>query len=234
MKHFTLTELIFTLAAILIGGCLFAAAAGRSANQEEVSQCAFNLKRLGQAAFRYTDDNNGRLPETGFLDKNWQRKLMTYLIGKDAELKKALPMFHCPLDRTPLPSYMARNPKHIGKNSYCGNAYVIDIEGVDLDNDHVKGGQELKKLYGPDTIILFAEDQTRRNSIGQGPAVKFDRKGEYEYTIPNGTVKNDPGKAGYHGGRNNYLMLDGAVEFETYEYTVDPFFNKWIIRFGHR
>jgi len=228
--HYTLTDLVFTVGAVALTGCLIAAAAGRSADKAEVSQCAFNLKKMGQAAFRYTDDHNGRLPETGFLDKNWQRKLMPYLIGKDAELKKAVPMFHCPADTTPLPSYMGKNPKYIGKNSYCGNAYVIDIEGVDLDNDHVKGGQELKKLYGPDTIILFAEDHTRRNSIGQGPSVKFDRKGEYEYTIPNGTVKTDPGKAGYHGGRNNYLMLDGAVEFETYEYTVDPFFNKWIIR----
>ena len=230
MKRFTFTDLIFILASILFCGCLIVPAASRVSDKAEVSQCAFNLKKLGEAAFRCTDDHNGRLPESGFMDRNWQRKLMPCLIGKDADPKKAVPMFHCPADRTPLPGYLARNPKFIGKNSYCGNAYVIDIEGVDLDNDHVKGGQELKKLYGPDTIILFAEDHTRRNSIGQGPSVKFDRKGEYEYTIPNGTMENDPGKAGCHGGRNNYLMLDGAVEFETYEYTVDPFFNKWIIR----
>lgn len=231
MKHFTLTELIFSLAAILLGGCLLSAAVGRTAEKSEIALCADNMRNLGTAAFRYTDDHDGRLPETGFMDKNWQRKLIPYLLGKDpGDLKKSVPLFHCPADKNALPGYMAKNPKYVGKNSYCGNAYVIDIEGVDLDNDHVKGGQELKKLYGPDTIILFAEDHTRRNSIGQGPSVKFDRKGDYEYTIPYGTAETDPGKAGYHGGRNNYLMLDGAVEFETYSYTVDPFFNKWIIR----
>ena len=85
---------------------------------------------------------------------------------------------------------------------------------------------ELKKLYGPDTIILFAEDHTRRNSIGLGSSVKFDRNGEYEYP--------EEARNGYHGDNNNFLMLDGAVEFERYKNTVNPFFNKWITRFVYR
>lgn len=100
---------------------------------------------------------------------------------------------------------------------------MIDIREVNLDNDHVNGGQELKKLYGPDTIILFAEDQSRNNSIGQGPSVRFDRKGEYGYP--------EEARKGYHGDKNNFLMLDGAVEFDRYENTVNPNFNKWVIRF---
>ena len=100
---------------------------------------------------------------------------------------------------------------------------MIDIKGVDVNNDHVKGGQELKKLYGPDTIILLAEDHTKRNSIGQGPSVRYDKKGEYMYP--------EAAQKGYHGEKNNFLMLDGAVEFEKYEDTVNPYFNKWITRF---
>ena len=29
-------------------------------------------------------------------------------------------------------------------------------------------------------------------------------------------------------------MLDGAVEYKTYQHTVNPFFNKWIVRFEYR
>ena len=158
------------------------------------------------------------------MNDNWQRKVIPYLIGKnETDLKKSIPFFHCPADVTLLPSYMRNKASDIGKNSYCANAYVIDIREVDLDNDHVNGGQELKKLYGPDTIILFAEDQSRNNSIGLGPSVRFDRKGEYGYP--------EEAQKGYHGNKNNFLMLDGAVEFDSYENTVNPNFNKWVIRF---
>ena len=224
MKHFTLTDLVFTLTACLLLGSLVTVAATGSAAKADRTLCASNMKSLGEATFRYTADNKGYLPESGFMKDNWKRKIIPYLIGKDtADLKKAIPYFHCPADRNKLPSYMRNNPSYIGKNSFCANIYVIDIKGVDVNNDHVKNGQELKKLYGPDTIILFAEDHTKRNSIGQGPSVRFDKKGEYEYP--------EQAQAGYHGGKNNYLMLDGAVEFDKYENTVNPYFNKWITRF---
>ena len=228
MKHFTFTDLIFTLAAVLLLGCLVTtAASGSLASKNATVHCAGNMKKLGVVTYLFAEDHNGRLPETGFMTDNWKRQLFPYLIGKnESDLKKSVPFFHCPADANRLPAYMKSNPAHIGRNSYCGNIYVIDIKDVDVDNDHVKGGQELKKLYGPDTIILFAEDHTRRNSIGLGPSVKFDLKGEYEYPAE--------AQAGYHGGKNNYLMLDGAVEFDRYENTVNPYFNKWITRFVYR
>ena len=223
MKYYTLTDLVFTLVVLLFSCTLITAAVGKAGSKMEVTQCADHMKKLGQATFQFAADHNGRLPESGFMNDNWQRKVIPYLIGKnEADLKKSIPFFHCPADVTLLPSYMRNKASYIGKNSYCANAYVIDIKGVDLDNDHVKGGQELKKLYGPDTIILFAENHNRRNSIGQGPAVNFDRKGEYAYP--------EAAQSGYHAGKNNFLMLDGGVEFDTYENTVNPFFNKWIIR----
>lgn len=222
MYRFTLTELVCTLTALLLCCSAVAITTARKKSQTDVIRCAENMKKLGQATFMFAKDHNGRLPESGFMNDNWKRKIIPYLIGKDAsDPAEAVPFFHCPADKNKLPAYM-KSKSYIGKNSYCANAYVIDIKGVDLDNDHVKNGQELKKLYGPDTIILFAEDHSRRNSIGRGPSVRFDRKGEYEYPLP--------AQTGYHDGRNNYLMLDGAVEFDTYENTVNPFFNKWIIR----
>ena len=231
-RNYTFTDLVFTLAAILLCGGVLAATVQNTAGKSNVVRCAENMKNLGSATFRYAEDHNGRLPESGFLKDNWKRSIIPYLFTKKGQdITKAVPFFQCPADKNQLPAYMGKNPSYVGKNSYCANAYVIDIRDVDLDNDHVKGGQELKKLYGPDTIILFAEDHSRNNSIGLGPSVKFDRKGEYEYTVPWGTVKNDPAKRGYHGSKNNFLMLDGAVEFDRYENTVNANFNKWVIRF---
>ena len=224
MKHFALTELIITLAVCVLLGCMVSATASVNNKKAAETMCAANLSQLGKAVFKYTADNKGYLPESGYMQDNWQRKLIPYLIGKDTtDLKKSRPFFLCPADSNQLPSYQRNNPSYIGKNSYCANIYVIDIKGVDVNNDHVKGGQELKKLYGPDTIILLAEDHTKRNSIGQGPSVRYDKKGEYMYP--------EAAQKGYHGEKNNFLMLDGAVEFEKYEDTVNPYFNKWITRF---
>lgn len=224
MKHFALTELIITLAVCVLLGCMVSATASVNNKKAAETMCAANLSKLGKAVSGFTADHNGYLPESGYMQDNWQRKLIPYLIGKNTtDLKKSRPFFHCPADSNQLPTYQRNKPAYIGKNSYCANIYVIDIKGVDVNNDHVKGGQELKKLYGPDTIILLAEDHTKRNSIGQGPAVRYDKKGEYMYP--------EAAQKGYHGDKNNYLMLDGAVEFDTYENTVNPYFNKWITRF---
>ena len=223
-RNYTFTDLVFTLAAILLCGGVFAAAVHNASGKSEVVRCAENMKNLGTATFRYAEDHNGRLPESGFLKDNWKHSLIPYLFNKKGQdINRAVPFFQCPADKNQLPAYMRKNPSYVGKNSYCANSYVIYIREVDLDNDHVNGGQELKKLYGPDTIILFAEDQSRNNSIGLGPSVRFDRKGEYGYP--------EEAQKGYHGNKNNFLMLDGAVEFDSYENTVNPNFNKWVIRF---
>jgi prepilin-type processing-associated H-X9-DG protein len=226
MRNFTLKELVIVVFVTILSATFVSTAATKRSKEAELAQCAFNLKKLGATIFSYTNDNKGFLPETSYLKDNWKMRIMPYLLGKDAkDVKKAIPYFTCPSDNNKLPSFMKTNPNYIGKNSYCGNAYVIDIENVDIDNDHAKG-YEPKKISSTDLIILLAEDHTNKNTIGLGPSIRFDRKGDFLYPIE--------AQKGYHDNKNNYLMLDGGVEYKTYQHTVNPFFNKWIVRFEYR
>ena len=47
--------------------------------------------------------------------------------------------------------------------------------------------------------------------------------GEYSYP--------DSARKGYHNGRNNYLLLDGGVEFWTFHETFYPE-ELWLLKYG--
>jgi prepilin-type processing-associated H-X9-DG protein len=227
MRNFTLKELLIVVSLTLLLGNLVSIAATKKSKEAEIFQCAFNLKKLGTAIFSFTNDNDGFLPQSSYFKDNWKMKIMPYLLGKDAKnVKKAIPYFTCPSNKSKFPQFMQNNPSYIGQNSYCANAYLIDIDSVDVNKDYSDNAQNLKKIYGPDTIIFFAEDHTKNNAIGLGPSIRIDKAGDFEYPTE--------AKNGYHNLKSNYLMLDGGVEFNEYLDTVNTHFNKWIIRFEYR
>ena len=225
-KYFTLMELALVLSVLMLGMVMTVSAVSRWKPSPAILTCAANLKKLGQAAFMYADDHARFLPGTGVMENNWKMKLFPYLkIGTAPEWDPAAySVFHCPADKNTPPPYMQDVPVYRAKNSYCANFFIIDYDLEDKNGDSLSGGRNLKDLWGPDTIILFAEDHAAQNMVGLGPSVKWNRKGAFEYPARSSGRCHDL-------NRSNYLMLDGAVEYKEFEDTNTPE-DLWLIRFG--
>ena len=198
-KYFTLMELALVLSVLMLGMVMTVSAVSRWKPSSSLIACAANLKKLGQATFMYADDHAKFLPGTGVMENNWKMKLFPYL-------------------------KISAKPKWDPKNSYCANFFIIDYDLEDKNGDSLSGGRNLKDLWGPDTIILFAEDHAAQNMVGLGASVKWNRKGAFEYPARSSGRCHDL-------KRSNYLMLDGAVEFKEFEDTNTPE-DLWLIRFG--
>ncbi|MBO5762013.1 MAG: hypothetical protein J6S53_10790, partial [Lentisphaeria bacterium] len=100
----------------------------------------------------------------------------------------------------------------------------IDIKNIDNNRDDYISTRKLSSIDGPDTVILYAENHNGKNTIGGALSVSWDQKGKYLYP--------DAAQKGYHGnGMNNYLLLDGGVEFYSYKETLFPM-NFWLLKYG--
>lgn len=225
-KYFTLTELALVLMALMLGMVMTVSAVTRWKPSPAILVCASNLKKLGEATFMYADDHGKFLPGTGVMENNWKMKLCPYLkIGTVPRWEpSAYSVFHCPADKNTPPVYMREVPVYRAKNSYCANLFIIDFDLEDKNSDSQTGGRNLKDLWGPDTIILYAEDHAAQNMAGLGASVKWNRKGVFEYSARNSERCHDL-------KRSNYLMLDGAVEYKEFEETNTPE-DLWVIRYG--
>ena len=225
-KYFTLTELALVLMVLMLGMVMTVSAVTRWKPSPAILVCASNLKKLGEATFMYADDHGKFLPGTGVMENNWKMKLCPYLkIGTAPKWDpSAYSVFHCPADKNTPPVYVREVPVYRAKNSYCANLFIIDFDLEDKNSDSQTGGRNLKDLWGPDTIILYAEDPAAKNMVGQGASVKWNRKGVFEYSARNSERCHD-------FKRSNYLMLDGAVEYKEFEETNTPE-DLWVIRYG--
>ena len=224
-KYFTLTELALVLMVLMLGMLMTVSAVTRWKPSPAILVCASNLKKLGQATFMYADDHGRFLPGTGVMENNWKMKLCPYLkIKSDQWDPAAFSVFHCPADKNTPPAYMREVPVYRAKNSYCANLFIIDFDLEDKNSDSLTGGRNLKDLWGPDTIILYAENPEAKNMVGQGASVKWNRKGVFEYSARSSERCHDL-------KRSNYLMLDGAVEYKEFEETNTPE-DLWVIRYG--
>jgi hypothetical protein len=224
-KYFTLFEVVLIFCTLMVLTCLSATAVRRWKPSSQEVACAANLRKLGQGTFMYTSNSKNFLPGTSELDTNWKMKLLPYLGIKSTQWDpKAYAVFNCPSNNSKLPLYKAGVDAFRAKNSYCANFYIIDFDLVDKNQDDYVGGRNLKDLWGPDTIILYAEDHDGNNTVGQGESVKWNKPGVFSYKVPKG--------GSYHNfNRNNFLMLDGAVEARNIEDCNVPE-DLWMIRYG--
>ena len=225
-KYFTLMEFILVLTVLILGTVMTVSAVTRWKPSPTILACASNLKKLGEATFMYADDHGKFLPGTGVMENNWKMKLCPYLKISTAPQwePSAYSVFHCPADKNTPPVYMREVPVYRAKNSYCANLFIIDFDLEDKNADSMTGGRNLKDLWGPGTIILYAEDHAAQNMAGLGASVRWNRKGVFEYSARNSERCHDL-------KRSNYLMLDGAVEYKEFEETNTPE-DLWVIRYG--
>lgn len=222
---FTLTELLFVCFVLTFCTVMTAATIKRWKPSAAQVTCAANLQKMGVATFQYCKDNGNFLPGTGVLESNWKMKLVPYLKIKSQKWDPAAySVFRCPADKNIPPVYKKGIDVYRGKNSYIANFFIIDYDVEDVNGDTFAGGRNMKDLWGPDTIILYAEDHNAANTVGANASVKWNRPGTYKYSERDSDARHDL-------GRSNYLMLDGAVESRDYDTTNTPE-NLWIIRLG--
>ena len=222
---FTLTELLFVCFVLTFCTVMTGATIKRWKPSAAQVTCAANLQKMGVATFQYCKDNGNFLPGTGVLESNWKTKLVPYLQIKSQKWDPAAySVFRCPADKNIPPVYKQGVDVYRGKNSYIANFFIIDYDVEDVNGDTFTGGRNMKDLWGPDTIILYAEDHNAGNTVGANASVKWNRPGTYKYSERDSDARHDL-------GRSNYLMLDGAVESRDYDTTNTPE-DLWIIRLG--
>lgn len=225
-KYFTLTELVIVFAVVLLGSSLYGFFISKAKRDAQAVKCAENLFSMGKATFQYASDHGDDLPSAGEGHDSWKLQIAPYLGIKDpSEPGPAgkFAVFHCPSDRNELPRYMKEDPFYLGKNSYSANLYAIEAKNLDLNGDGRYTTRKLKSIDGPDTVLLYVENHDRKNAVGSGLSVNWNRRGEYSYP--------DSARKGYHNGRNNYLLLDGGVEFWTFHETFYPE-DLWLLKYG--
>lgn len=226
-KHFTLLELVIVIGVMLIGFSLSGFFISKAQRDAKAAKCAENLFRMGKATFKYVADHNGNLPYAGEGYDSWKMQLATYMGIKDPTVKGGkgkFAVYHCPADRNKMPSYMEKDPFYLGKMSYAANHYVIDVKHNDRNKDGYETTRKLNSIDGPDTVILYAENHNRKNVIGSGLSLVWNRN-RSEFSYPNAAKK------GYHNWQNNYLLLDGGVELYSYHFTTSPE-DLWLLKFG--
>lgn len=222
---FTLTELLFVCFVLTFCTVMTAATIKRWKPSAAQVTCAANLQKMGVATFQYCKDNGNFLPGTSVLESNWKMKLVPYLQIKSQKWDPAAySVFRCPADKNIPPVYKQGVDVYRSKNSYIANFFIIDYDVDDVNGDTFTGGRNMKDLWGPDTIILYAEDHNAANTVGANASVKWNRTGAYAYSVRDSDARHDL-------GRSNYLMLDGAVESRDYDTTNTPE-DLWIIRLG--
>lgn len=223
---FTMAELVLAASATLLSSSICCAFISKAHRDAQAAQCAENLFAMGKATFQYAADHKDDLPFAGDGHDSWKLQIAPYLgIKNPAEKGEAgkFKVFHCPLDQNQPPRYMSEDPFYLAKNSYCANLYAIDVKNHDKNTDGSITTRKLKSIDGPDTVLLYAENHDRTNMVGAGLSVNWNRAGEYAYPVA--------AKKGYHQGKNNYLLLDGGVEFWTFRDTVYPE-DLWFLKYG--
>jgi len=234
---FTRTDAITLVGVVLLVGALVWVGILVAGEKRRIWICAHHLKTLGRAFTDYAQDHNGALPpavvDDGKNNTSWDKEIAVYLQSELAkpnspEAIKALrakiaPLFKCPSDREPRGGSLPR--------SYSMPMYDINRVGWPPDENSMGG----LGLYLDAKTIKKARETDSSESANYMPAIKTSMVPDpaatallvERITILNAlwatkhaciTSTKEQFDArtlrakSFHGGKMNYLMLDGHVE----------------------
>jgi prepilin-type processing-associated H-X9-DG protein len=234
---FTRTDLNVVLGVILLLGVLVWAVMAGSKATRQIYGCASHQKTLGQAFIQYSHDHEEALPPAVIADQplttSWDREIAPYLEphapkpGNSAEQKameaKVAYLFKCPSDREPRGGAQPRSysmPMYdINKDGWPPDENSSGGLGLYLDAKTMKKAWETNPLKqsealpaiktsvvpSPSDTALLVERISILNALWQ-PKFACIISTREQFDAKTFTAKE------FHGGKMNYLMLDGHVE----------------------
>jgi prepilin-type processing-associated H-X9-DG protein/prepilin-type N-terminal cleavage/methylation domain-containing protein len=188
-RGFTLVELLAAVAVLGLLASLAWPALRAGYDEAERMKCTSNLAQLGKGLLLYAADNGMSLPQTMHESDSWTNSLQPY-VGKNLVMT-------CPADE------VRGRTRTYAMNDYlsaapCGAEYLS-----------VLGLTRLVNVEKPSQTVFFAE-LSRTHGTGSVPdhlhLAEFDG-GDIPPEIFQAYVGVER-----HGGRSNYLFLDGHVE----------------------
>jgi prepilin-type processing-associated H-X9-DG protein len=208
---------------------------GQVGERGRTLHCAWNLAALGKAMHRYANEHDDALPAAGVnvgqYQTSWDLRLLPYRAPglakqNNEELARTVSrFFSCPSDkiwhRGSTRSYaMGSNDMTLqnwppGGDSATGVGLNWDKPAVlrllnedALKQPEILPGVKLADIPVPAKTVLLTELIVPNNVIGSYQAASVSGCVQQQQPFPDGGAK-------FHGGRFNYLMVDGHVELLT-------------------
>ncbi|HXI70052.1 MAG TPA: H-X9-DG-CTERM domain-containing protein [Verrucomicrobiae bacterium] len=221
-------DLVFVVAGVagvLLVGWLGIARVGE---RGRTAQCARNLALLGEGMLSYAGSHEQSLPPayvwTPELKTTWDTRLMTILSSPSSKKDTRPALFVCPSDRlkrdSPRSYAMSQHdmkPENwpLGANNATGLGLAwteTTIKKYLPDNKRAEGPTidelsliKLSMILEPADTLLLSELISATNKFRHAAQSGLDGPSiQLEFLKGDGKV--------FHGGRFNYLMLDGHVE----------------------
>jgi prepilin-type processing-associated H-X9-DG protein len=198
-------------------------------------QCAANLRELGLAASLYEKDNQELLPYAfivydGSHIKTWDELILPFAFS-GADRRNAAYLLRCPADNISvniqsgvrrrtyaMPTHSMGGDSSVwppGPNNNTGIGLWWQKDGwgmSDLTNmlipcgtNFVKAAYHLSMIHATDTTLFLTENAQSNNIAFSYMGATIDGPSEHNW---GGEIKPER----YHGGRYNYLMIDGHVD----------------------
>jgi prepilin-type processing-associated H-X9-DG protein len=228
-------DVLAVMVGVLVLAAVVYACIWTSGEKRRVWVCAHHLKALGQAFADYAHDHNNELPPAVFDDKitstSWDREIAPYLAPKlpkqssveerSNQLHQVAFYFKCPSDREPRGGAQPRSYSmpiyDLNKAGWPPDAQSMGGLGLLLDAKTVKKAQatdavEVKlpvlkttMVAAPADTALLVERISILNALWAARfACTISTKEQFD-------AKTFSSKE-FHGGKMNYLLLDGHVE----------------------
>ena len=228
VEAFNLTELATTAAAVGLLILVGMAIANGFRNKSRESACMANLRQLGVAMSLYENSNGGRLP-FAFVEYSpdkfisWDRLIDSYARSGSGQSQ----LLRCPADTIPTQEAQGASPRR----TYAMARHNMDKRNWPPDANNATGvglwWSPKGKLHAAASSLNSKTNSTPAISVdmistpaatlilteqAQGNNIEFSYSGA---AIDNPSTQLDTQRikmSRYHGGKFNYLMVDGHVE----------------------
>jgi prepilin-type processing-associated H-X9-DG protein len=235
---FARVDAVMVLFSLLLLALVAWAAVWVGGEKRRIWVCAHHMKTLGEAFTGYAKDHGGALPpasvDDGKKSISWDSEIAVYL---QPELTKSnspqaikslkakiAPLFKCPSDRQPrrggLPRSYSMPVYDINRVGWPPDQNAVGGLGLSLDAKTIKKAREADFAESPDYMPAIktsmvpdpADTALLVERISSLNALWAIKDASITSTKEQFDAKASFAPKAFHGGKMNYLMLDGHVE----------------------